>query len=54
MNNVERSMYDALVDTDVTVKDVILRTSILYLDIAPSKIALAKIEGRLIGEMDGQ
>ncbi|MCZ6779794.1 MAG: ParA family protein [Acidobacteriota bacterium] len=53
MNNVERSMYDALVDKDVTVKDVILRTSILYLDIAPSKIALAKIEGRLIGEMDG-
>ncbi len=53
MNTVERSMYDALVDKDISVKDVILRTSILYLDIAPSKIALAKIEGRLIGEMDG-
>lgn len=53
INTVERSMYDALVDKDISVKDVILRTSILYLDIAPSKIALAKIEGRLIGEMDG-
>lgn len=53
MNDVQRSMYDALIEKDMSVKDVILRTSILYLDIAPSKIALAKIEGRLIGEMDG-
>jgi chromosome partitioning protein len=53
INTVERSMYDALLDKEINVKDIILRTSILYLDIAPSKISLAKFEGRLLGEMDG-
>jgi chromosome partitioning protein len=52
MTAVDRSMYDALVESNVPVKDIILKTSILYLDVAPSKISLAKFEGRLLGDID--
>ncbi len=51
--NFERSMYDALTEPGMSVKDIIVRTPILYLDIAPAKISLAKFEGRLLGELDG-
>jgi len=52
MDAVQHSMYEALVDPAIAVKDIILKTSILYLDLAPSRISLAKLEGRLLGEMD--
>jgi chromosome partitioning protein len=48
----ERSMYDALTDPNLGIKDIILKTSILYLDVAPARISLAKFEGRLLGEID--
>jgi chromosome partitioning protein len=48
----ERSMYDALTEPNVGIKDIILKTSILYLDVAPARISLAKFEGRLLGEID--
>jgi chromosome partitioning protein len=46
-----RSMYDVLSD-GVALEDVIVPTNVPHLDLAPSRIALAKLEGKLVGEMD--
>src|SRR6185436_141515 len=49
-----RSVYDALVETDVGLADVVLPTSKTpNLWIAPANIALAKVEAKLVGEIDG-
>jgi len=50
---VEKSMYDVLTDPEVKLKDVIRPSGMKHLDIAPARIALAKIESRLLGEIDG-
>jgi len=50
---VTRSMYDVLVSEELSFKDVILPTRVPNLFLAPSKIALAKLESKLIGELDG-
>ena len=48
-----RSMYDVFVDPQVKLKDVIqLSSSQPNLSIAPARIALAKLESRLVGELD--
>jgi chromosome partitioning protein len=49
---VTKSVYDAIVDPAVALKDVILPTPVKNLWIAPSRIALAKLEAKLVGEMD--
>jgi chromosome partitioning protein len=49
---VERSMYDVFVDSQVTLADVIQPSTHENLWIAPSRIALAKLEARLVGEID--
>ena len=49
---VTRSVYDAIADSTCTLADVIVPTSVANLSLAPSRIALAKLEARLIGEMD--
>ena len=50
--NVSRSVYDAIADPAVAIEDVIVPSPIENLAIAPSRIALAKLESRLVGEMD--
>ncbi len=50
---VERSMYDVLVSEEVEFRNVIVPTPVENLDLAPSRIALAKLESKLIGELDG-
>jgi chromosome partitioning protein len=45
------SMYDVLAD-DVAITDVILPTTVKNLAIAPSRISLAKLESKLVGELD--
>jgi chromosome partitioning protein len=52
MSQVTRSVYDAVVDPGVSLQDVVLPTPIANLFVAPSRIALAKLEARLVGEMD--
>ena len=48
-----RSMYDVFVDPQVKLKDVIQPSSSQpNLSIAPARIALAKLESRLVGELD--
>jgi chromosome partitioning protein len=48
----EKSMYDVL-GNGVALADVVVPSSIKHLDIAPSRIALAKLEAQLVGELDG-
>ncbi len=50
--HVEFSIYDLLSETSVRVEDVIKKTEIENLDLLPSRINLAKLEGKLIGELD--
>ena len=52
MPQVTRSVYDAISDPAVALQDVILPTPIEKLFVAPSRIALAKLEARLVGELD--
>ncbi len=48
-----RSVYEALVEPGLTMRDVIVKSPVLYLDVAPARISLAKLESRLVGELDG-
>jgi chromosome partitioning protein len=49
---VDRSVYEAISDPTVGFRDVILPSALENLTVAPSRIALAKLEARLVGEMD--
>jgi chromosome partitioning protein len=47
-----RSVYDVFVDPAVHLSDVIQPTTMPHLSLAPARIALAKLESRLVGELD--
>jgi chromosome partitioning protein len=49
---VERSVYDVLTNPQLSLADVIVPSSQPSLWIAPARIALAKLEARLVGELD--
>jgi chromosome partitioning protein len=49
---VDRSVYDVFTDPQLRLSDVIVPSSQANLWIAPSRIALAKLEARLVGELD--
>jgi chromosome partitioning protein len=49
---VEKSMYDVFTDATVTLGEVIKLSAQQNLWVAPSRIALAKLEGRMVGELD--
>jgi chromosome partitioning protein len=51
--SVEKSMFDVLTDGEVALSDIIRTTGLEHLDIAPARISLAKIESKLLGEIDG-
>jgi len=50
---IARSMYDVLVTEEVAFKDVVIPTALPNLSLAPSRISLAKLESKLIGDLDG-
>jgi chromosome partitioning protein len=52
MATVTRSVYDAIAEPAVALADVIVKASLDNLWVAPSRIALAKLEAKLVGEMD--
>ncbi len=52
MRQVSRSMYDVIAETTGRIEDVIVQSPVANLSIAPSRIALAKLEARLVGEID--
>ena len=49
---VERSVYDAIAEPSVSLSDIIRPSTLENLSVAPSRIALAKLEAKLVGEMD--
>ena len=52
MPQVARGMYDAIADPSVSIEDVLLPSPVDNLFVAPSRIALAKLEAKLVGELD--
>jgi chromosome partitioning protein len=52
MPQVSRSVYDAVADPAISLEDVILPSPLENLSVAPSRIALAKVEAKLVGELD--
>ncbi len=52
VGQVSRSVYDAISDPEVGFADIILPSTHPNLSIAPSRIALAKVEAKLVGELD--
>jgi chromosome partitioning protein len=52
MPQVSKSVYDAISDSAVPLRDVILPSSLANLSVAPSRISLAKLEAKLVGELD--
>src|SRR5205814_7417690 len=53
VTQVTRSVYDAIAEPGVTFNDVIIpSTQQPNLWVAPSRIALAKLESKLVGELD--
>lgn len=53
MKGVGRSMFDVLIDASVPIESIIQKTALLNLEVAPARISLAKIESKLLGELDG-
>jgi chromosome partitioning protein len=52
MSQVSRSVYDAIAEPNTPLSDVIMTAPLENLAVAPSRIALAKLEAKLVGEMD--
>ena len=52
MHNVSKSVYDAIADPQIGLPDVIVPSALDHLAVAPARIALAKLEAKLVGEMD--
>ena len=52
IHQLQKSVYDVLTDPQCGFNDVIQHTSLLHLDVAPARIALAKLESNLVGEFD--
>ena len=52
ITQVGRSVYDALAEPGVALSEVVHPTTLTNLSLAPARIALAKLEAKLVGEMD--
>ena len=50
---IEKSMFDVLTEKEAMMSHVVQHTAMKNLDVAPARIALAKIESKLLGEIDG-
>lgn len=51
--NQEYSLYDALMNPDIPMTGAILKSTVPGLDVAISRISMAKLEPSLIGQIDG-
>jgi chromosome partitioning protein len=52
MQGVTRSVYDVIAEPQLALMDVVLPSRLPNLSVAPSRIALAKLEAKLVGEID--
>jgi len=46
------SVYEALIEDDKTISDAVHKTNVKHLDVVPARINLAKFEGKLLGDID--
>ncbi len=54
VHSLEGSMYDVLASEDTALSDILLEAAkVPQLSVAPSSIALAKVEAKLLGDLDG-
>lgn len=53
VSKLDKSLYDVLVNSNEKINSVIVKSSIPGLDVAVSKISMAKLEPVLLGEIDG-
>jgi len=53
LSKIDKSLYDVLIDNNVKIDDVIIQSTIPGLNIAISKISMAKLEPALLGQIDG-
>ncbi|MGE5716044.1 MAG: ParA family protein [Acidobacteriota bacterium] len=51
--DIQKSMYEVLTDPAMSFFDIVKETSIPKLTLAPARISLAKVESKLLGELDG-
>jgi chromosome partitioning protein len=51
--SVEKSMFEVLTEPAVRFQHIVRPSGLKNLDIAPARISLAKIEAKLLGEIDG-
>ena len=49
---IQSSIYEALLEEGKTIKDSVHKTSIKKLDVVPARISLAKFESKLLGDID--
>ena len=52
LQTIELSVYDFLIDSSISFTEVVKPTKVQNLDLLPARINLAKLEGKLIGELD--
>jgi chromosome partitioning protein len=52
IQQVGQSVYDAIADPQLPLEAVVLPSTLPGLSVAPSRIALAKLEAKLVGELD--
>ena len=53
VSKLDKSLYDVLVDSNEKINSVIVKSSMPGLNVAVSKISMAKLEPVLLGEIDG-
>jgi chromosome partitioning protein len=51
--SIDKSMYDVLTDSEVSLESIVRDTQLPNLKVAPARISLAKVESKLLGEIDG-
>ncbi|MDX2042442.1 MAG: ParA family protein [Acidobacteriota bacterium] len=51
-DEINLSVYDLLSDPQIGFQDIVKKTKVENLDLLPSRINLAKLEARLVGELD--
>jgi chromosome partitioning protein len=49
----DKSLYNVLVENNQGISDIVVRSTVPGLDVAISRIAMAKLEASLLGEIDG-
>jgi chromosome partitioning protein len=51
--SIDKSMYEVLTDPEVPLESIVRETALAKLRVAPARISLAKVESKLLGEIDG-